>query len=107
MNPVHDEGLKLAVLSGPVQNSRYFIVFPEERKEDVLRSSACSSLAGILNNVRKYLSKVFMVFSLLTDHKNVCFCEVPRPQSTYNSAVSVEVGPAGRQRPLAGSECTR
>ena len=35
MNPVHEEGLKLAVLSGPVQNGLYFIVFPEERKEEV------------------------------------------------------------------------
>ena len=34
MNPVHDEGLKLAVLSGPVQNGWYF-VFPEERREEV------------------------------------------------------------------------
>jgi hypothetical protein len=34
MNPVHDEGLKLAVLSGPVQNGSYIIVFPEERKEE-------------------------------------------------------------------------
>jgi len=35
VNPVHDEGLKLALLSGPVQNGRYFIVLPEERKEEV------------------------------------------------------------------------
>jgi len=34
VNPVHDEGLKLAVLSGPVQNGWYF-VFPEERREEV------------------------------------------------------------------------
>lgn len=34
MNPVHDEGLKLAVLSGPVQNGHYSIVLPEERKQE-------------------------------------------------------------------------
>ena len=35
MNPVHDKVLKLAVLSGPVQNGRYFVVVRERREGEV------------------------------------------------------------------------
>lgn len=38
-------------------------------ERNFLRSSTCSDLAGTMNNVPKYLSKVYMVFFLLTEHK--------------------------------------
>jgi len=40
-------------------------------KRKFLRSSTCNGLAATMNNVSKYLSKLFMVSFLLTQHKNV------------------------------------
>jgi hypothetical protein len=85
VNQVHDEVLKLAMLSGPAQNGRF--VFPEEGK-----SSTCTGLAETINNVPKYPSKMVASFSLLTQHKM-------GPSQHSTASVSVEVGAAGRQSP--------
>jgi hypothetical protein len=96
VNQVSDEGLKLAVLSGAEQNGRYFIVFPEEGK-----TSTCKDLAGTMNNVPKYLSKLLTVFFLrsikmsVTDHLR---CPSQHSTALSVSKLGLQVGraPSGK-----------
>jgi hypothetical protein len=98
---VHDRNFKLAVLSSAVQNDPYFVMLPEEGKRNSLRNVTCKEGTGTMNSIHRVCQKYLWLCLFVTQHKNVCYRTRERPKLTYNnlSIVSVEVGPAGRQRP--------